>query len=397
MSRNSAMPLVAAGAVILFLCGGLVTLPMMMAGWQATANAACGLSANLPPIGTPSLPISSPPATPSASSTSTSARPIRAYGPWSDRQVYNAAAIVATGRTNRVPARGWVIAVATAMQESQLRNLANRNVPESLRLPHEGVGRDHDSVGLFQQRTSWGTVAQRMTPGVTARAFYTKLVKVPGWQQMRMTEAAQAVQISGFPEAYQQWEDDATALVAHVLGLPNLDALGAGPPAAPCGPDVYGPVPVGPGGWVQPVRAVIVSPYGPRGGGLHAGVDLGAARGTPIRAAAAGRVITVKCNSSIGCDRDGSSQVSGCGWYVELDNGNGIRTRYCHMNQPPYVTEGQTVVAGQVLGVVGNTGSSSGPHLHFEVHRGVALGARGTNANSVDPVAFMAAAGAKLG
>ena len=80
---------------------------------------------------------------------------------------------------------GWVVAVATAMQESGLRNLG-----------HLGDRNDHDSLGLFQLRPSqgWGTPAQALNPTYAATAFYVTLLRVPGWESMPLTEAAQAVQ-----------------------------------------------------------------------------------------------------------------------------------------------------------------------------------------------------------
>ncbi len=119
-------------------------------------------------------------------------------------QMDNAFIIVEVGREMQLPLRAYVVALATALQESNLRNLANSGVAESLRCPHEGVGHDHDSVGLFQQRPSmgWGTVAQLMDPAQAAARFYTRLIRVPGWTSMSVTSAAQAVQRSAFPDAY---------------------------------------------------------------------------------------------------------------------------------------------------------------------------------------------------
>jgi hypothetical protein len=118
----------------------------------------------------------------------------------------NAALIVKQGRAQGMPDRALVVAIATAMQESNLYNVASAAVPASLRLPHEGVSRDHDSVGLFQQRTSqgWGTVAELMNPSHSAMLFYNALSRVQGWQRMSVTAAAQAVQRSAFPGAYQK-------------------------------------------------------------------------------------------------------------------------------------------------------------------------------------------------
>ncbi|MFD8632387.1 hypothetical protein ACFV17_09605, partial [Streptomyces sp. NPDC059656] len=116
-----------------------------------------------------------------------------------DEQIPHARTIVATGITLEVPERGQVVALATAIQESRLRNL--------------GYG-DRDSLGLFQQRPSqgWGTAAQVRDPVYASTKFYQGLLKVPGWQQMTITQAAQAVQLSGFPDAYAQWEHLARAL-----------------------------------------------------------------------------------------------------------------------------------------------------------------------------------------
>jgi hypothetical protein len=114
----------------------------------------------------------------------------------------NAVAIVQAGRQMNLPRRAFVVAIATALQESTLRNLANPAVPGSMNHPNEGMGYDHDSVGLFQQRPNWGSVDQLMDPRESARRFYAVLVTVPGWEQMAVTYAAQTVQQSGFPGAY---------------------------------------------------------------------------------------------------------------------------------------------------------------------------------------------------
>ncbi|MGX4654848.1 hypothetical protein ACWCHM_14230 [Micromonospora sp. SCSIO 07396] len=130
-------------------------------------------------------------------------------------QMANAQVIVEVGVELGVPRRGLVVAVATAMQESDLHNLASDVLPESYEHPHQGSGSDHDSVGLFQQRPSsgWGTVAELMRPTYAARAFYSALAEIPGWRQLSITAAAQAVQISAYPGAYARHEDRATTVV----------------------------------------------------------------------------------------------------------------------------------------------------------------------------------------
>jgi hypothetical protein len=124
---------------------------------------------------------------------------------FSDEQVANAATIAEVGRDMDMPDRAIVVALATAMQESGLRNL--------------DYG-DRDSLGLFQQRPSqgWGTRRQVTDPEHASRSFYRSLRQVDGWQDMRVTEAAQAVQISAFPEAYQKHADDAERLAEAVEG-----------------------------------------------------------------------------------------------------------------------------------------------------------------------------------
>ena len=129
----------------------------------------------------------------------------------SDDELANARTIAQVGVDRGLPQRAVVIALATALQESHLRNL--------------DYG-DRDSLGLFQQRPSqgWGTPAQVQDPVYAAGAFYDHLVQVPGWEGMRLTDAAQAVQRSAFGEYYQKHEGDATALAAALL-----------PGAAACG------------------------------------------------------------------------------------------------------------------------------------------------------------------
>ena len=130
-------------------------------------------------------------------------------------QMDNAAMIVRAGKKVGLPKRAHVIAVATAMQESQLLNLANPTVPRSLALKSQGIGYDHDSIGLFQQRPSsgWGTPAQLLNQDYAATQFYLGLRNVPGWSGLPLTVAAQAVQVSAYPDAYAKHEARATQVV----------------------------------------------------------------------------------------------------------------------------------------------------------------------------------------
>jgi hypothetical protein len=104
-----------------------------------------------------------------------------AVGFWDADQRANAVTIVRVGAQLEVPRWGWVIAVATAIQESGLRNLGNL-----------GDRNDHDSLGLFQQRPSqgWGSPAQLTDPVYAATAFYRALLRVPNWATLPLTVAA---------------------------------------------------------------------------------------------------------------------------------------------------------------------------------------------------------------
>ncbi|MGW6912055.1 C40 family peptidase [Streptomyces sp. NPDC054940] len=133
-----------------------------------------------------------------------------------EEQMPNAEAIQATGVAMKVPARGQIVALATALQESGLRNL--------------DYG-DRDSLGLFQQRPSqgWGTATEILKPVYASTKFYETLLKVSGWQSMTVTQAAQAVQKSGYPEAYAKWEPLATALQKAIAkSLSQKDSSGRG-------------------------------------------------------------------------------------------------------------------------------------------------------------------------
>ncbi len=146
--------------------------------------------------------------------------------------------------------------------------------------------------------------------------------------------------------------------------------------------------------WRRPLAARVWSGFHTKARPTHDGVDLGSPRGTRIRAAADGTVIVARCNASTrNCDKDGSWKVQGCGWYVDIQHAGGIVTRYCHMVTKPYVKVGQKVSRAQVLGRVGSSGNSSGPHLHFEVHVPPKDGA---DAEPVNPMKFYADKGIDL-
>ncbi|WSQ11644.1 heavy metal transporter [Streptomyces sp. NBC_01231] len=120
-------------------------------------------------------------------------------------QAVNAATITAVGTGRGMPERAVTIALATALQESGLRNIEHG---------------DRDSLGLFQQRPSqgWGTPKEILDPTYAADIFYEHLSKVPDYRDLPLTVAAQRVQRSGFPSAYAKHEQDARILAAALTG-----------------------------------------------------------------------------------------------------------------------------------------------------------------------------------
>ncbi|MDP9072279.1 MAG: peptidoglycan DD-metalloendopeptidase family protein [Actinomycetota bacterium] len=114
--------------------------------------------------------------------------------------------------------------------------------------------------------------------------------------------------------------------------------------------------PVSKAGMSWPVRGPVTSPYGYRWGRLHAGIDIGAGSGTPIRAAKAGQVVF-------------SGVMNGYGNVIVINHGGGLSTLYAHQSRLG-ARDGQSVAQGEVIGAVGSTGRSTGPHLHFETRVG---------------------------
>jgi murein DD-endopeptidase MepM/ murein hydrolase activator NlpD len=131
------------------------------------------------------------------------------------------------------------------------------------------------------------------------------------------------------------------------------------------------PLPAGPiqgasGGWIWPVNGPVTSPYGPRWGRMHEGVDIAVPAGTPIRAANSGTVIL-------------AAPTGGYGNYTCIDHGSGLSSCYAH--QSSYATSvGASVSQGDVIGYVGCTGSCFGDHLHFEIR---------INGAAVDPLGYL--------
>ena len=199
-------------------------------------------------------------------------------------QLQHASTINAVGLSRGISERGRIIAVATAYQESSLRNR-----PDG----------DRDSVGLFQQRPSqgWGTADQIMDPIYSAGKFYDALLDVPDWQTLPLTEAAQAVQYSAFPDAYAKWEPQATTLVRDLSGAEPLALTCAAGSHLPTSESPVRPAPAGTDNATPTLTAVLGAAAAELGGltvtavsddGLTATVDVAVADLDP---AAAGRTL----------------------------------------------------------------------------------------------------------
>jgi len=182
-------------------------------------------------------------------------------------QAQHAGLITAIAVSRGLPARAASIALATAYQESDLRNLE---------------GGDRDSVGLFQQRPSqgWGTVEQISDPAYAANAFYDALVRIDGYESMEITVAAQAVQRSAFPGAYADHEKDARTLASALTGnSPRAFSCRIGGEPDEEGDDLAGS---GLTGRAEEVRLVLVDLFGdqPLGGFAPDGVSTGHMEGS---------------------------------------------------------------------------------------------------------------------
>lgn len=258
-------------------------------------------------------------------------------------QAKNAATIIAVGRTMGVPERGWVIAIAVALQESRLHNV------------HHGDAAGPDSTGLFQQRGPWGPRAVRDDPAGASRLFYDHLLAPtdwrgqpkPPWQTQPLTQAAQAVQGSAFPSAYAKHEATAQQAVHDLAGVTVAASICQ--QAAPVD------------GWMLPLPA----------GKVHAptaehhdypAVDLPLLSGEtlPVFSMTAG--VAAPMEEPAGC---------GHGVYVRGTTGEWL---YCHLSQQ-LVRDGQQVRPGDQLGVSGWSGGvdppgPAGAHLHVQLRRG---------------------------
>jgi len=301
------------------------------------------------------------------------------------QQLTHAATIITVGSgISDVGRPGIRIALMAALTESTLRMLTNTGAyPESVNYPNDGNGGDHDSLGLFQMRpqSGWGTVAELMDPQYQARAFFggpagpnypspRGLLDIPGWQQMDHGEAAQAVEVSAYPDRYRNYAPVADSILAALTSGGSAPG-GVGGPAVSSSRVVF-PLPEGTWALTSPFGMRVHPITGERK--LHTGTDFAAPDGTPILAAADGTVTVAEFSG-------------GYGGLIVIEHtidGKTVATAYAHMWQSGiHVRPGDRVSAGQHIGDVGSSGMSTGAHLHFEVRPG------GTNSEAIDAAAWL--------
>ncbi|MEU5092237.1 heavy metal transporter [Streptomyces sp. NPDC021356] len=241
-------------------------------------------------------------------------------------QAVNAATIAAVGTGRGMSERAVTIALATALQESGLRNIDHG---------------DRDSRGLFQQRPSqgWGTSKEIMDPAYAAGMFYEHLTKVHDYTRLPLTVAAQRVQRSGFPEAYAQHEQDATLLSAALTGRAAATLTCQGRPG------------ISPATGPAAVRAALVRDFG-RDMVQEAGAEVGGRRGAspaptaPGGAAGAdGRTVTLPVRAGTGSG--GGLTLARRGWQLAhwaVANASALhieRVSYAGREWTAGVTEGE--------------------------------------------------------
>ena len=205
-------------------------------------------------------------------------------------QLERAATIIAVGNSENIDENGQLIALMAALTESTLRVLSNTTAyPQSASYPNDGDGSDHDSLGLFQMQPpdGWGTVAELMDPVWSSRAFYggpdgpnhgspAGLLDIPNWQSLSLGAAAQAVEVSQYPDRYANYQPVAERIASTLTGV-TLTGTSASCSTA----TTSGNLPPGfAGAFIAAAEKEIGLPY-VWGGGTYTGPSGEAANGQP--------------------------------------------------------------------------------------------------------------------
>ncbi|MDR6685637.1 hypothetical protein J2Y41_001192 [Arthrobacter sp. 1088] len=279
--------------------------------------------------------------------------PASTTGAPSDVQLRNASAIMVAAEKLGLPSDAQILGVQAALGESSLES------------KDYGDAAGPDSRGLFQQRANgaWGSYADRMDPFVSATSFFLALKGIKDWQLLPSSLAIHQVQRNQDSDHYTKYRQLAQEIVGFLSsqGPLTLPCSGAASWQTSVGNPASRHVRPGPGMLMSPLLNLRPSsPFGLRTspitgapGEFHTGQDFAAACGTPVHSADDGYVREVGWHAWGGGNR------------IEIDHGNGLITTYNHL-QASAVRKGQVVEAGDVIGLVGSTGSSTGCHLHFE-------------------------------
>jgi len=312
--------------------------------------------------------------------------------------------IIGTGKAMGVSDKGQVIAITTALVESNLKNYANDGIYDtsrnpadrtlvkpdvtlgfiklSLGFPHDAVGSDASSVGLFQQQAWWGTVGSStyendpqnaikrlMDPVFQAQKFYDKMLGIANWEQMDYGVVAQRVQVSAVPTAYAKRVAEAQSLFAQYKGeAATVQLYDLGKNVAAGGGDSPSTAPAcGTGGtglvldksrlyqvtaqWAQPGVGI-------RQGRVHGGMDIDCGNDFENVYAPVDGVIVLSTNGN----PSGSGTPEG---HVYIKTADGTKIIFRHLRNT-FVKAGSPVTAGTAVGECANTGNSYGTHLHIE-------------------------------
>jgi murein DD-endopeptidase MepM/ murein hydrolase activator NlpD len=243
--------------------------------------------------------------------------------------------------------------IARQVETAKLRAAAKRRATARTRRLQAAT------VSVISHRTEEARVvrnelaASRDTLAAARRLKRSALVDVRQTRGEYLQEVeALAAESATLAAAIREAQAKAAAAAVASTGSPSPGSTGAGAPSA--------------AGFIWPVNGPLVSGFGMRWGRMHEGIDITASTGTPIWSAAAGTVIH-------------AGWLGGYGNLVVVDHGNGLATAYAHASAI-VVGVGQAVGQGQTVALVGSTGNSSGPHLHFEVR---------VNGSAVDPLLYL--------
>ena len=230
--------------------------------------------------------------------------------------------------------------IARQVERARTRTATERRATIATRLEQAAT------VSVISARTDEARMARDRLAGERDR-----LATVEDLKQSALTDTRETRE--GFLHEVDSLLAQSAALAERIRGAQDESgSTGSGEPSA--------------AGFIWPCDGVVVSGFGMRWGRMHEGIDIGCAYGTPNRAAASGTVIY-------------AGWLGGYGNLVVIDHGNGLSTAYAHASSI-LVSVGQSVSQGQTVSLVGSTGNSSGPHLHFEVR---------VNGVAVDPLPYL--------